>query len=100
MISGGSMDQKDRIQNLIKLISLEILEFLREVEMDPPFENRWVPQKYINKALELNFVAVPKSNRDHRATGWFFSIIARMLEDEGQIEFKKINGTSYYRTRR
>jgi hypothetical protein len=75
---------------------MEILNFILEVESR--FENRWVPQKHINKSLELNFTAVPKSNRDQKATGWFFSIIARMLEDEDLIEFKKVDGVSYYRS--
>lgn len=91
------MDQKERIHNLIKLISMEILDFIREAELSYENNDGWVPQKAINKSLELNFIAVPKANRDQKATGWFFSIIARMLEDENLIEFKKSDGSSYYR---
>jgi hypothetical protein len=72
------MDQKDKIHNLIKLISMEILEFIREAELSYKNNDGWVPQKAINRSLELNFIAVPKANRDQRATGWFFSIIARI----------------------
>jgi hypothetical protein len=92
------MNQKDRIHNFIKLISMEILEFIKEAKLSYKKNDGWVPQKDINKSLEINFIAVPKANKDQKATGWFFSIIARMLEDENLIEFRKVDGVSYYRS--
>ena len=90
------MSHKDRIQSLIKEISGEVLQFIREHETS--FNERWVPTAQIKRDLELDFVAVPKANKQYGPKGWFFAIIARMLEDQNLIEYKKSCNKAYCRT--
>ena len=90
------MNTKDKIHALIKEISSEVLQFIRENES--PSNNRWVPAAQIKNDLELNFAAVPKTNQQYGQKGWFFAIIARLLEDQNLIEYKKFNERAYYRT--
>ena len=89
------MSSKDIIHWLIEKISLEVLQFIRNNESS--FDDRWVPATYIKKNLALNFVAVPKENSQHSQTGWFFGVIARLLEDQDKIEYNKIDGRAYCR---
>jgi hypothetical protein len=90
------MNTKDRIHSLIREISREVLQFIREHESSS--HDRWLPAAQIKNDLELNFVAVPKTNQQYGEKGWFFAIIARLLEDQGLIEYKKSDGRAYYRT--
>ena len=57
------MDSRNKIHKLIKEISAELLQYVREHES--PSKDRWVPAAQIKKDLELNFVAVPKSNTQY-----------------------------------
>ena len=92
------MNTKDRIHGLIKEISSEILRFIREHES--PSNDRWVPASQIKNDLELNFVAVPRTNQQQGQRGWFFATIARLLEDQNLIECEKsANGRLHYRTK-
>ena len=52
------MNTKDKIHGLIKEISSEVLQFIRENES--PSNDGWVPAAQIKNDLELNFAAVPK----------------------------------------
>jgi hypothetical protein len=90
------MKAKDRIHGLIKEISREVLQFIQEHESQA--HDRWVPASQIKQELELNFVAVPRANEQYGGKGWFFAIIARMLEDESLIEYKKVGRRAYYRS--
>lgn len=92
------MNTKDKIHGLIKEISSEVLQFIRENES--PSNDGWVPVAQIKNDLELNFAAVPKTNQQYGQKGWFFAIIARLLEDQNLIEYKKFNERAYYRTTR
>jgi hypothetical protein len=92
------MNRKDAIHRLLKVIAFELFEFIRELESS--FEDRWVPAADIKNALELNFVAVPRENVQYGEKGWLFAILARMLEDEGLVEYKKEESRAFYRTRK
>lgn len=90
------MGHKTNIHNLIKQMSIEIFDFIKQEE--PKFRDRWVPSAHIKNSLELDFVAVPKANKQYGQKGWLFAIIARILEDQGQVRYQKVNGRAYYRT--
>jgi hypothetical protein len=89
---------KERIHALIKEISDEVLRFIREHESSS--NDRWVPAAQIKNDLELNFIAVPRANKQYGEKGWLFAIIARLLEDQKLIEYKKSQGKAYYRSTR
>lgn len=89
------MDSKENIHNLIKKISMEVLGFIKEEESK--FKDRWVPTAHIKNSLELGFVAVPKANKQYGEKGWLFAIIARMLEDQNLIEYKKSGSRAFCR---
>jgi hypothetical protein len=90
------MDRKSAIHSLLGVIAFEVLSFIKEAEA--AFEDRWVPATYIKDTLNLNFVAVPKDNKQYGEKGWFFVIIARMLEDDKLVEYKKDGNRAFYRT--
>jgi hypothetical protein len=90
------MDRKTRVHDFLKQIAEEILLEIKEQE--PNYSERWVSAAQIKKDLELDFVAVPKANKQYGEKGWFFAIITRMLEDENKIEYKKTGSRAYYRT--
>ncbi|MGB7060993.1 MAG: hypothetical protein WBF13_01405 [Candidatus Zixiibacteriota bacterium] len=92
------MNRKDAIHGLLKVIAFELFEFIRESE--PSYEDGWVPAADILNTLELNFVAVPKDNVKYGEKGWLFAILARMLEDEGLVEYNKEENRAFYRTKK
>ena len=92
----GNMDRKETILELIKKISFEVLGFIKEE--GKRFPDRWVPAAHIKNSLELNFIAVPKANKQYGEKGWFFAIVARMLEEQNLLEYKKSGGRAYYRS--
>ena len=81
------MDHKQAIHSLLNVIVFELLQFIKQSEGS--FDERWVPSTYIKTELELNFVSVPVENKQYGEKGWFFAIIARMLEDQKLVEYKK-----------
>ena len=89
--------RKDAIHSYVELIAMEVLEHIKEKEGF--FQDRWVPSVEIKSDLELNFVAVPKSNEQYGPKGWLMAIAARMLEDKELVEFKKIGSRSFYRSK-
>jgi len=90
------MDRKTAIHSLLKVIAFELLEFIKDSEA--AFEDRWVPAADIKNTLELNFVAVPREGEQYGEKGWLFAILARMLEDEGLVEYKKEANRAFYRS--
>lgn len=90
------MDRKEIIHNLIEVIAYEILQFIKSQEAS--YDDGWVPAADIKSNLDLNFVAVPISNKQYGEKGWFFAIMARLLEDKGLVEFKKDGYRSFYRS--
>lgn len=91
------MDSRQKIHGYLKEISKELLNFIKSEESS--FKDRWVPAIDIKEKLELNFVAVPQENKQYGKKGWLFAILARILEDEGVLEYKKIDSRAYYRTK-
>jgi hypothetical protein len=70
--------------------------FVRERE--PLHPDRWVPAAEVKKGLDLNLVAVPKSSKQYGEKGWLFATLARMLEDEGRLEYRREGSRSYCRS--
>ena len=91
------MDRKTAIHALLDVIAFELFEFIRESESS--FKDRWVPSTFIKESLQLNFVAVPLENQQYGEKGWIFAILARMLEDQGLLEYKKTGNRAFYRSK-
>lgn len=91
------MNAEARVQRLINELAQEVLSYLKTQE--PYHENRWVPANHIKNSLNLNFVAVPRKNIQNGAKGWLFAILARILEDKNQVEYKKVDRRAYYRSK-
>ena len=90
------MDRKQRIHDLLLKMSDEVNEYIKE--QGPLYQDGWVPSVLIKKALELNFVCVPKDNKQYGEKGWLFAILARILEDKGRIEYRKVAERAFYRS--
>jgi len=73
----------------------ELLAYLAAVESR--FPDRMVPAAEAKEALGLNLVAVPKSSKDSAPSGWVFGALARILEDEGKIEYIRKGSRSFCR---
>ena len=81
---------------MLNKISIEILEFIKENESF--FIDRWVPSVHIKKSLDLNFISVPKDNKQYGEKGWLFAIMARILEDQGLVKYRKIGNRAFYKS--
>lgn len=92
------MDRKIAIHDLLRVIAFELLEFIKERES--AFNDGWVPAADIRNELELNFVAVPIQGEQYGEKGWLFWILARMLEDQGLVEYRKEGNRAFYRTKK
>lgn len=90
------MDSKDKIRVMLLQCADEVLTYVRERE--PLHADRWVPAIDVKKGLELNFVAVPKDSTQYGEKGWLFAILARMLEDQGRLQYKREGSRSYCRS--
>lgn len=90
------MNSKDKIHSLLRQCCDEILIYVQERE--PLHADRWVPAAEVKTGLALNFVAVPKSSKQYGEKGWLFATLARMLEDEGRLEYKRQGNRSYCRS--
>ncbi len=91
------VDRKEIIHQSIEDIANEVHDFIKDREKF--YKDRWVPAIAIKEALELNFVAVPKGNKQYGKKGWLFAIIARILEENMLVEYKKIGCRAYYRSK-
>jgi len=80
----------------LRACAVELLAYVREVELGHP--DCWVPIVQVKDALALNLVAVPKASKQYGEKGWLFAILARMLEDEGSLEYRRAGSRSYCRT--
>jgi hypothetical protein len=90
------MNSKEKLHGLLRQCCDELLIYVRERE--PLHEERWVPVAEVKKGLELNFVAVPKSSKQYGEKGWLFATLARMLEDEGRLQYQRVGSRSYCRS--
>lgn len=89
------MNRRENISCHIQAIAEEILGYIRENESQ--FSDRWVPAAEINKKLDLKRNPSPKIGKTQGCKQWFFSIIARILEDQNKVEYKKVGNRAYYR---
>jgi len=48
--------------------------------------------------LDLKKHAYPQDNEIDNKTGWLFATIARYLQDEGKVIFKKFGARSFYKS--
>ena len=92
------MSHKNKISELFSLMSDEVCSFIKESE--PGFTKGWVPATYIKDQLDLKKSSYPQSNDIDNKTGWLFATIARHLEDQSKVEFKKDGSRSYYKSRK
>jgi hypothetical protein len=91
------MNQKNTIHKLLKECTKEVLNYISQRESQYP--DGWVPATDINDGLEINFSAVPQNSKNPSGQkGWLFATFARMLEDEGRLEYKKKGTRTYYKT--
>lgn len=90
------MNRKDAIHSLLEIIMFELLQFIKESESS--FHQGWVPATHIKDKLDLNFAAVPVENKQYGAKGWLFATLARMLEDQKLVEYKKVGSRAMYRS--
>ncbi len=91
------MSRKDQVRSLVQQLAGEIYNYIKENEAR--FKDGKVPTAIIKKELELNFVCVPKANKQHGAKGWVFAALARMLEDQEKIEYQKTGNRSFCKTK-
>ena len=82
------MSHKINVHEFFEKMSKEVLAFIRESESE--FSENWVPATYIKDQLGLKLSAYPQGNKIDNKTGWLFSTIARFLQDQNLVEFKKI----------
>jgi len=92
------MSRKGKVDALFEALADEIYLFIEESESG--FPEGWVPAAYIKDQLDLKKSSYPRSNKIDNKTGWFFAIIARRLEDQGRVVFKKEKSRSYYKSHR
>ena len=90
------INHKSKIHSHIQAIANEMLAFVRSSESSQG--GRWVAAIHIKDALQLNFVATPQQGPQYGTKGWLFAILARILEDQGRLEYKKIGNRAFYRS--
>jgi len=89
------MSHKLKVHELFGLMSNEVIAFIKKSESG--FPEGWVPATYINDQLELKKSSYPQGNKIDNKTGWLFATIARHLQDENRVDFKKIGSRSFYK---
>lgn len=94
------MTRKDKIHELLNDAALELLAFIKDSESKFNEQDHWVPAAEIKDNLDLNFVAVPRSGTQYGKKGWVFATLARMLEDNLLVEYRKIGSRAFYRSAR
>ena len=91
------MSSKDKIQDLLGECCREVLAYIRERESH--YADGWVPATDVNDGLKINFSAVPKNSKNPSGQkGWLFATFARILEDEGSLQYERRGGRSYYKS--
>ena len=89
------MGHKAKVHELFGLMSGEVLAFIKEAESG--FDEGWVPATHIKDQLDLTMYSYPQGNITDNKTGWLFATIARYLQDNNRVNFKKIGSRSYYK---
>jgi hypothetical protein len=91
------MKHKEELHALIQACADVLLDYIKNSGANHP--DRWVPVAEIKRALDINFVAVPVANTPRGEKGWFFAILARILEDQGRLEYERRGSRSFCRAR-
>ena len=89
------MGHKAKVHELFILMANEVLSFIEESESG--FTEGWVPATYIKSQLDLTMYSYPQGNITDNKTGWMFATIARYLQDNNNLCFRKIGNRSYYK---
>jgi hypothetical protein len=80
------MKHKSKIHEGLRNIAHTMLDFIKQSA--PSYHNGWVPATHIKRELDLMVLCYPKDNeKQHGKQGWLFSILARLLEEEGTLEY-------------
>lgn len=90
------MDYKTTVHKQLHDAAMTILAFVKTRESFHP--ERWVPIVEVKATLALNLVAVSQSSKQYGEKGWVFASLARLLEDEGLLEYKREGSRSYCRS--
>lgn len=91
------MSNRENIDDLFNKMANEVCEFIKASESG--FSENWVPAAYIKDQLHLTKNAYPQGNKTDNKTGWLFATLARHLQDQNKVAFKKIGSRSYYKTK-
>jgi len=86
---------KDKIHDLLRQCCDDLLAYVRDREL--LHADRWVPAAEVKSDLALNLNAVPKCSK-HKGKGWLFGTLARMLEDDGRMEYRNDGSRSFCRS--
>ena len=89
------MSHRAKVHELFGLMSDEVFAFIKESESRYP--EGWVPATYIKNELHLKKSSYPQGNAIDNETGWLFATIARHLQDDNRVGFRKNGGRSFYK---
>ena len=92
----SSATQRAKIHKLFDEMSVEVMMFIKDSESI--FPDGWVPATFIKDELDLKKSAYPQGNIIDNKTGWLFATIARYLQDQEKVIFKKNGNRSFYKT--
>jgi hypothetical protein len=90
------VEHKETVHRHLREAALVILDFVKTRES--LHQDRWVPIVDVKNTLALNLVAVSKSSKQYGEKGWVFASLARLLEDEGLLEYKREGSRSFCRS--
>ncbi|MGX2964596.1 MULTISPECIES: hypothetical protein [Shewanella] len=91
------MSHKERIDVLFHQMADELFDFI--LKSEDAFPEKWVPATFIKEQLDLVKNAYPQGNKTDNRTGWFFATLARHLQDQNRVSFKKVGSRSFYQTK-
>ncbi|WP_369854439.1 hypothetical protein [Candidatus Thalassolituus haligoni] len=87
------MSNKSKVDELFNAMSDEVCKFIKSSESG--FSESWVSATYIKEQLDLKKPAYPQGNKIDNKTGWIFATIARHLQDQNKVLFKKVGSRSF-----
>jgi hypothetical protein len=90
------VSKRQAVAELFDAMAGEVCSFIKDSESG--FSEGWVPAAYIKDQLDLKKASYPQSNKIDNKTGWLFAILARHLEDQGKVKFKKNGSRSFYKS--
>lgn len=91
------MQHKHSLHHHLQACADALLAFVKSKESSYP--EGWVPTVHIKSELALNLEATPRDSSQYGPKGWLFAILARMLEDQGYLEHKRVGSRSFCRSR-